>query len=76
MEVVSSSETSVNLYKTKRHDVPEDNRLHTSRRENLKSHRKQLLKRRVLLFIYLLFEISGFYGDEYEDDSILEYSSV
>jgi hypothetical protein len=38
METVSSSETSVNIYQTTRCSIPEDSRLHTRRRENLKSH--------------------------------------
>jgi hypothetical protein len=38
MEAVSSSETSFNIYQTARCYVPEDNHLHTCRRENLKSH--------------------------------------
>jgi hypothetical protein len=38
MEAVSTSETSVNLYETKRRNIPEDIHLHTHRRENLKSH--------------------------------------
>jgi hypothetical protein len=37
MEAESTSETSVNLYQTTRRNNPEDNRLHTRRRENLKS---------------------------------------
>jgi hypothetical protein len=38
MEAESTSETSVNFYKTTRRNNPEDNHLHTRRRENLKSH--------------------------------------
>jgi len=38
MEVVRTSETSVNNYLTTRHYIPEDSKLHTRRRENLKSH--------------------------------------
>jgi hypothetical protein len=38
MEAVSSSETSVNIYQTTRHNIPEDSHLHIRRRENLKSH--------------------------------------
>jgi hypothetical protein len=38
MEAVSFYETSVNIYETKRCDIPEDSRLHTRRRENLKPH--------------------------------------
>jgi hypothetical protein len=36
--LLSSSETSVNIYQTTRFIIPEDNHLHTRRRENLKSH--------------------------------------
>jgi hypothetical protein len=38
MEAVSTSETSVNFYQTILRNIPEDSRLHTRRRENLKSH--------------------------------------
>jgi hypothetical protein len=36
MEAVSTSEMSVNFYQTTRRNIPEDSRLHTRRRENLK----------------------------------------
>jgi hypothetical protein len=39
MEAASPSETSVNVYQTKRRNSPEDSHLHTRRRENLKSHK-------------------------------------
>jgi hypothetical protein len=38
MEVLSNSETSVSVYQTARRNSPEDSRLHTRSRENLKSH--------------------------------------
>jgi hypothetical protein len=38
MEAASTSETSVNFYHTTRPNDPENSHLHTSRRENLKSH--------------------------------------
>jgi len=38
MEAVRTSEMSVNFNMTTRRYIPEDNRLHTRRRENLKSH--------------------------------------
>jgi hypothetical protein len=38
MEEVSTSETSVNFYQATRRNIPEDSRIHTRRRENLKSH--------------------------------------
>jgi hypothetical protein len=38
MEVVSTSETSVNFYETTRLNIPEDSNLHISRSESLKSH--------------------------------------
>jgi hypothetical protein len=38
METVHTSETSVNIYLTTRQYIPEDCKLHTRRRENLKSH--------------------------------------
>jgi hypothetical protein len=38
MEAADTSETSVNLYQTTWRNIPEDSRLHTCRRENLKSH--------------------------------------
>jgi hypothetical protein len=37
-EAVLTSETSVNINLTKRCYIPEDSKLHTRRRENLKSH--------------------------------------
>jgi hypothetical protein len=37
MEAVSTSETSVSMYQTARHNTPEDSHLHIRRRENLKS---------------------------------------
>jgi hypothetical protein len=42
MEAVNTSETSVTFYKSTRRNVPEDSRLHTRRRENLKSHLKEI----------------------------------
>jgi hypothetical protein len=42
MEAASTSETSVNVYQTTRRYNPKDNHLHTSRRENLKSHSQAL----------------------------------
>jgi hypothetical protein len=36
---VAASETSVNVYQTTRRNNPEDSKLHTCRRENLKSHK-------------------------------------
>jgi hypothetical protein len=38
MERVSTSETSIHFYETKRHYSPEGYHLHTHRREHLKSH--------------------------------------
>jgi hypothetical protein len=38
MEAVHTSETSINLNVTTRCNIPEDSKLHTRRRENLKSH--------------------------------------
>jgi hypothetical protein len=38
MEAASTSETSVNLYRTTQRNNPEDSHLHTCRRENMKSH--------------------------------------
>jgi hypothetical protein len=38
MEAVCTSETSVNFNVTTRCYIPEDSKLHTRRRENLKSH--------------------------------------
>jgi hypothetical protein len=43
MEAASTSEASVNFYQTTRRNNPEDNHLHTRRRENLKSHNNKLL---------------------------------
>jgi hypothetical protein len=38
VEAVRTSETSANTYLTTRQYIPEDSKLHTRRRENLKSH--------------------------------------
>jgi hypothetical protein len=38
MEAVRTSETSVNFNVTTRRYIPEDSKLHTSRRESLKCH--------------------------------------
>jgi hypothetical protein len=38
MEAASTSETWVNFYQTTRRNIPKDTRVHTRRRENLKSH--------------------------------------
>jgi hypothetical protein len=38
MEVARTSETSVDIQLRRRQYIPEDSELHTSRRENLKSH--------------------------------------
>jgi hypothetical protein len=47
MEVVSTTETSVNFYQTTRRNTPEDSHFHTRRREKLKSQQRdcQLLKK-------------------------------
>jgi archaellum biogenesis protein FlaJ (TadC family) len=38
MEAVRTSETSVNIYLITQQYIPQDSKLHTCRRENLKSH--------------------------------------
>jgi hypothetical protein len=38
MEAASTSETSINFYQATRRNIPEDSKLNTRRRENLKSH--------------------------------------
>jgi hypothetical protein len=43
MEAASTSETSVYFYQVTRRNIPEDSRLHTCRRENLKSHRQRYI---------------------------------
>jgi hypothetical protein len=43
MEAARTSETLVNFYQTTRRYNPEDSRLHTHRRENLKSYTSKLL---------------------------------
>jgi hypothetical protein len=43
MEAASASETSVNFYRTVWRNNPENSHLHTSSRENLKSHEGQKL---------------------------------
>jgi hypothetical protein len=39
MKAVRTSETSVNIYLTTRQYIQEESKLHTRRRENLKSHK-------------------------------------
>jgi hypothetical protein len=43
MEAARTSETSVNFYQNTRRNNLEDSRLHTSRRDNLKSYYEALL---------------------------------
>jgi hypothetical protein len=43
MEAVRTSETSVNICQTILRSIPEDSRLHTRRRGNLKSHHVGLI---------------------------------
>jgi hypothetical protein len=43
MEAASTSETLENFFQATRHDNPQDSYLHTSRRENLKSHLARVL---------------------------------
>jgi hypothetical protein len=38
MEAASASETSVNFYQPALRNIPEDSRIHTRRRENLRSY--------------------------------------
>jgi hypothetical protein len=49
MEAVRTSETLVNIYLTTRKYISEDSKLHTRRRENLKSH----IVVRVLIFTFI-----------------------
>jgi hypothetical protein len=42
MEVISTSETSINLYQTTRRIIPEQGHLHTRHRENLKSNQQSV----------------------------------
>jgi hypothetical protein len=42
MGAASTSETSINIYQTTRHNIPDDSHLRTCRRENLKSHLTEL----------------------------------
>jgi hypothetical protein len=57
IEAASTSETTVNFYQTTRRNNPEDSRLHTRRRENLKSHIISINQKLVCLiqFCSLLF---------------------
>jgi hypothetical protein len=50
VEAGRTSETSVNFYESTRRNIPEDGHLHTSRRENLKSHIIILLRARMYEF--------------------------
>jgi hypothetical protein len=45
MEAASTCETSVNFYQTTLRNNPEDSRLHTRHRENLKSQLYQFLNK-------------------------------
>jgi len=45
MEIGRFSETSVDIYLTTRQYIPEDSELHTRRRDNLKSHKKNIMLR-------------------------------
>jgi hypothetical protein len=54
MEAAATSETSVNFYQTTRRNNPEDNHLHSRRRENLKSHKVNEVS--VLITYLLLYE--------------------
>jgi hypothetical protein len=42
MEAASTSETSGYFYQTARRNIPEDSHLHTHRRENVKSHPRNM----------------------------------
>jgi hypothetical protein len=55
MEVVRTSETSVHFNVTTRRYFPEDSKLHTSRRENQKSH--------MILFLFEGDRYSGLWGE-------------
>jgi hypothetical protein len=57
MEVVSTSETSVNFYRTTWNKIPEDNQFHTRRRENLRSHQNQPLYSRIAVNETIFSEI-------------------
>jgi hypothetical protein len=43
MEAARTSETSVDMVLRTRQNIPEDSELHTRRRENLKSHKMELI---------------------------------
>jgi len=49
MEAVRTSETSVHSNETTRLYISEDSKLHTRRRENLKSHKGPLTMRHIIL---------------------------
>jgi hypothetical protein len=44
VKAVRNSETWVNFNVTTRRNIPEDSKLHTCRRENLKSHMRTLVR--------------------------------
>jgi hypothetical protein len=50
MEAVHTSETSVNTNLTTRRYIPEDSKLHTYRRENLKSHNAVFLLQHTVIY--------------------------
>jgi hypothetical protein len=51
MEAIRSSETSVNTISTRRH-IPEDDFLHSHRRENLKSYSVYFISRKWILQLH------------------------
>jgi hypothetical protein len=51
---IAPSETSVNFIVTTRRYIPEDSKLHTRRRENLKSHRTTICVTVLLLSLFCL----------------------
>jgi hypothetical protein len=53
MEAASTSETSVNFYRTTRRNNPEDSHTNTRRRENLKSH--YLVTSYTIIFNFMLY---------------------
>jgi hypothetical protein len=59
MEEARTLETSVDIQLRTRQYIPEDSKLHTRRRENLKSHKPTVAKQTRLHIIFLQFRKTG-----------------
>jgi hypothetical protein len=68
-EAANTSETSVNLYETTRHNIPEDSHLHTLRGEKLKSHSNKGIEMLLLKYLRIVVRLlRGFNNIEFPRD--------